>query len=61
MRNGTRRLEKKYATVNRALRRAYYLASEVLGLRAGDIHTAFDLAMPVLILAHVRTGRRKRA
>jgi hypothetical protein len=35
----------------------YYLASETLRPWASDIHIAFGLAMPLLFLAHVKTGR----
>ena len=38
----------------------YYLASEILRPWASDLHIAFGLAMPLLFLAHVKTGRRKR-
>jgi cation transport ATPase len=38
----------------------YYLASEILRPWASDLHIAFGLAMPVLFLVHVKTGRRKR-
>jgi cation transport ATPase len=37
----------------------YYLASEILRPWASDIHTAFGLAMPLLFLAHVKTGRMR--
>jgi hypothetical protein len=38
----------------------YYVASETLRPWASGVHTAFGLAMPLLFLAHVKTGRRKR-
>ena len=38
----------------------YYLASEILRPWASDLHIGFGLAMPLLFLAHVTAGRRKR-
>lgn len=35
----------------------YYLASEELRPWASSIHLAFGLAMPLLLLAHIKTGR----
>jgi cation transport ATPase len=37
----------------------YYLASEIWRPWASDIHIAFGLAMPLLILVHVKTGRKR--
>jgi hypothetical protein len=37
----------------------YYLASEILRPWASDLHIAFGLAMPLLFLAHVKTGRKR--
>ncbi|MGB6324215.1 MAG: hypothetical protein WBG11_00175 [Methylocella sp.] len=37
----------------------YYLASEILRPRASDLHIAFGLAMPVLLLVHVKAGRKR--
>ncbi|WGJ14745.1 hypothetical protein QEV83_19390 [Methylocapsa sp. D3K7] len=38
----------------------YYLASEALRPWASDIHLAFGLALPVLMLVHVQVGRKQR-
>jgi len=38
----------------------YCLASEILRPWAGGLHIAFGLAMPLLFLAHVKTGRKRR-
>ena len=38
----------------------YYLASEALRPWASDIHLAFGLALPVLMLVHVQAGRKQR-
>jgi hypothetical protein len=38
----------------------YYLGSEILRPWASDIHIAFGLAIPLLFLAHINTGRQKR-
>ena len=38
----------------------YYLASEALRPWASDIHLAFGLAFPVLMLVHVQVGRKQR-
>jgi cation transport ATPase len=37
----------------------YYLASEILRPWASDLHIAFGLAIPLLFLAHVKTGRNR--
>jgi hypothetical protein len=37
----------------------YYLGSEILKPWASDLHIAFGLAMPLLFLAHVKTGRKR--
>jgi cation transport ATPase len=37
----------------------YYLGSEILRPWASDLHIAFGLAMPLLFLAHVKTGRKR--
>jgi cation transport ATPase len=37
----------------------YYLASEILRPWTSDLHIAFGLAMPLLFLAHVKTGRKR--
>ncbi|MDQ6869349.1 MAG: hypothetical protein M3178_13555 [Pseudomonadota bacterium] len=37
----------------------YYLGSEVLRPWASDVHIAFGLAMPLLFLAHIKTGRKR--
>jgi cation transport ATPase len=37
----------------------YYLGSEAVRPWASDIHIAFGLALPLLLIAHVRTGRRR--
>jgi hypothetical protein len=37
----------------------YYLASDILRPWASDLHIAFGLAMPLLFLAHVKTGRKR--
>jgi cyanate permease len=39
----------------------YYLASETLRPWASDIHIAFGLSLPVLLLVHVKTGRKPSA
>jgi hypothetical protein len=36
-----------------------YLASEILRPWASDLHVAFGLAVPLLFLAHVKTGRKR--
>jgi hypothetical protein len=36
----------------------YYLASETLRPWASDLHIAFGLAIPLLFLAHIKTGRK---
>lgn len=36
----------------------YYSASEILRPWARGVHIAFGLAMPLLFLAHVKTGRK---
>ena len=38
----------------------YYLASEALRPWASDIHLAFGLALPVMMLVHVQVGRKQR-
>lgn len=38
----------------------YYLSSEALRPWSSDLHIAFGLALPLLILAHVQIGRRQR-
>ncbi len=38
----------------------YYLASEALRPWASDIHLAFGLALPVMMLVHVQAGRKQR-
>ncbi|HXN89045.1 MAG TPA: hypothetical protein VN890_06815 [Methylocella sp.] len=37
----------------------YYLASEILRPWMSDIHISFGLAMPLLFLTHVKTGRKR--
>ena len=37
----------------------YYLASDILRPWASDLHIAFGLAMPLLFLAHAKTGRKR--
>jgi cation transport ATPase len=37
----------------------YYLGSEILRPWASDFHIAFGLAMPLLFLAHIKTGRKR--
>ena len=37
----------------------YYLSSETLRPWASGLHIAFGLAMPLLFLAHVKTGRMR--
>ena len=37
----------------------YYLASEILRPWASDLHIAFGLALPLLFLAHIKTGRKR--
>ncbi len=37
----------------------YYLGSEVIRPWASDLHIAFGLAMPLLFLAHIKTGRKR--
>jgi cation transport ATPase len=37
----------------------YYSASEILRPWASDLHIAFGLAMPLLLLAHIKTGRKR--
>jgi cation transport ATPase len=37
----------------------YYLGSEAIRPWASDLHIAFGLAMPLLFLAHVKTGRKR--
>ncbi len=36
-----------------------YPASEALRPWASDLHIAFGLALPLLFLAHVKTGRKR--
>ncbi|MGI8569781.1 MAG: hypothetical protein ACR2KT_12285 [Methylocella sp.] len=36
----------------------YYLASEILRPWASGLHIAFGSVMPLLFLAHVKTGRK---
>ncbi|HEY8005767.1 MAG TPA: hypothetical protein VIE66_02935 [Methylocella sp.] len=38
----------------------YYLASEALRPWASDIHLAFGLTLPVMMLVHVQVGRKQR-
>jgi cation transport ATPase len=38
----------------------YYLSSEELRPWASDIHIAFGLGLPLLILVHVQSGRKQR-
>jgi heme A synthase len=37
----------------------YYLGSEALRPWASDLHIAFGLAIPLLFLAHIKTGRKR--
>jgi multisubunit Na+/H+ antiporter MnhB subunit len=37
----------------------YYLGSEEVRPWTSDLHIAFGLALPMLLLAHVKTGRRR--
>ncbi len=37
----------------------YYLGSEILRPWASNIHIALGLALPLLLLTHVRTGRKR--
>lgn len=37
----------------------YYLASEILRPWASDLHIAFGLSLPLLFLAHIKTGRKR--
>ncbi len=37
----------------------YYLGSEVIRPWASDVHIAFGLAIPLLFLAHIKTGRKR--
>ncbi len=37
----------------------YYLGSEILRPWASGLHIAFGLAMPLLFLAHIKTGRKR--
>jgi hypothetical protein len=38
----------------------YYLSSEALRPWSSDVHIGFGLAVPLLMLVHVRAGRRQR-
>lgn len=37
----------------------YYLSSEILRPWASDLHIAIGLALPLLFLAHIKTGRKR--
>jgi cyanate permease len=38
----------------------YYLGSEEIRPWTSDLHIAFGLALPMLLLAHVKTGRKRQ-
>ncbi|MGH6804475.1 MAG: hypothetical protein ACREC3_14085 [Methyloceanibacter sp.] len=38
----------------------YYLGSEAIRPWASDLHVAFGLSLPLLLLVHVKSGRKRR-